>query len=668
MKAFLPSILSAVLLSSVSILGADDLDVWRWRNPVPTANSLFAAGFGANRFVVAGELGTAATSVDGLEWITANTGVTNTLNAVTFGSNLFVIVGDGGTILSSDNGLSWTARNSGTTNRLSGVAHGNGTFVAVGSGGTAVISTDATNWSVHMLTNSQPLEIAFGNNLFVATTTSNSFATTVDGAVWTTAPSLANGSLSGVVYGNGTFLAGGDTIFEFHGLVHNPVFWTSTNGVNWSQQPTFDGGFGPRPLTYGNGLFVSVGAVSAVATSTNASTWSVGTNFGFAVKAAAAGDGIFILAGEGGRTWRSSDGVNWSGQESSRDLLTGIQYANGVYVAIGGFYPNPWGSSGAGPTLLVSTNGLSFAPASVPISEPLSSIAVGNGLFIVAGQGGALYRSTDGLTWVRRGSGTLRDLHGIAHGNGMFVAVGEEGTIATSPEGLVWTLRFSGSAYPLYDVAYVNGLYVVVGYYGTILTSPDAITWTAQYTDAPGSLFRVAGGNGLFVAAGQAGTILTSRNGIDWTSSMTETLVDLYGLAFGSEGFLAAGGNVLLSSTDGVNWTRHNPVTNRGLLALLAVEYLNGNYWLAGDTGTILESGTAMAPRLFGQWDAQLGTFELSSTGGKLDVVYRLQNCTNMAGGTWSDLRAFTNSPAGMSFIDRGASLRSKCFYRLTSP
>jgi len=156
-------------------------------------------------------------------------------------------------------------------------------------------------------------------------------------------------------------------------------------------------------------------------------------------------------------------------------------------------------------------------------------------------------------------------MHGVAHGNGLFVAVGEEGTIATSPDGLVWTLRFSGSAYPLYDVAYVNDLYVVVGYYGTILTSPDAITWTAQYTDAPGSLFRVAGGNGLFVAVGQAGTILTSHNGIDWTSTMTETSVDLYGLAFGSEGFLAAGGNVLLSSTDGVNWIRHNPVTNRGL-------------------------------------------------------------------------------------------------------
>src|ERR1043166_4936371 len=120
------SILSALVLGFSSVLGADELDVWQWRNPVPSGESLYAAGFGANRFVVAGELGTVATSADGVEWITGNTGVTNTLNAVAFGSGWFVIVGDGGTILTSQDGVSWTARNPGTTNRLSGAAYGNG--------------------------------------------------------------------------------------------------------------------------------------------------------------------------------------------------------------------------------------------------------------------------------------------------------------------------------------------------------------------------------------------------------------------------------------------------------------------------------------------------------------------------------------------------------------
>src|SRR5262249_20359620 len=126
--------------------GAVDLDVWQWRNPLPSGNSLFAVAFGGNTFVVAGELGAASRSADGLEWLTVNTGITNTRHGMAYGNGLFVMVGDGGSIATSPDGESWTARASGTANPLWSVAFGNGTFVAVGSASTAVTSMDGVNW------------------------------------------------------------------------------------------------------------------------------------------------------------------------------------------------------------------------------------------------------------------------------------------------------------------------------------------------------------------------------------------------------------------------------------------------------------------------------------------------------------------------------------------
>src|SRR5687768_2050672 len=105
----------SLVLSSISLFGSD-LDAWQLRNPFPTPNSLFAAGYGANRFVVAGEYGIAATSLDGSNWTAVETGVTNNINGIIFGDNLFVGVGEKGTILTSPDGLKWTARDSGTTN------------------------------------------------------------------------------------------------------------------------------------------------------------------------------------------------------------------------------------------------------------------------------------------------------------------------------------------------------------------------------------------------------------------------------------------------------------------------------------------------------------------------------------------------------------------------
>ncbi len=73
------------------------------------------------------------------------------------------------------------------------------------------------------------------------------------------------------------------------------------------------------------------------------------------------------------------------------------------------------------------------------------------------------------------------------------------------------------------------------------------MNWTQQ-TLGGKKLFGVAYGNGLFVAVGgyvsllsSAGVILTSRDGVSWTKRTSGTGSLLYGVAYGNGTFVAVG-------------------------------------------------------------------------------------------------------------------------------
>lgn len=110
---------------------------------------------------------------------------------------------------------------------------------------------------------------------------------------------------------------------------------------------------------------------------------------------------------------------------------------------------------------------------------------------------------------------------GLCFGNSLYVAVGQSGAIYTSTDRSTWTSRTSGSSDFLWSVEYSStlGLYCAVGYTGAIITSPDGTTWTAR--TAP------VGVTGLYK--------------VRWSSSHSK--------------FFAVGGNKIIFSSDGVNWT-----------------------------------------------------------------------------------------------------------------
>jgi hypothetical protein len=153
-------------------------------------------------------------------------------------------------------------------------------------------------------------------------------------------------------------------------------------------------------------------------------------------------------------------------------------------------------------------------------------------------------------------------LNGVAYGNGRFVAVGNGGTILTSPDGVSWTQRTSGTIYPLYGVAYGNGTFVAVGGYFDYYGFSDYMS--------------------------SASTILTSTDGVNWTRRTSGTDNRLLGVTYGNGLFVAVGKDgTILTSPDGVSWTQRTSPEKRDLLS---VAYGNGTFVAVGDWGTILTS------------------------------------------------------------------------------
>ena len=257
------------------------------------------------------------------------------------------------------------------------------------------------------------------------------------------------------------------------------------------------------------------------------------------------GNGIFVVVGEAGTLYTSSDGDTWT-----------------------------WRSSGT--------------------NRSLRDVAYGGGTFVAVGEGGTILTSADGLAWTPQHSGTGRDLHGVGYGSDTFVAVGDRGSILTSPDGTTWTVRDSGTHQLLKKVVYGSRIFVAVGGNGTILTSSDGEEWTMRNSGTRGHLEGISYGKKTFVAAGEA--ILTSPDGIEWTRRTIGTNHRIFGVAYGSGAFAAAADNgAILISPDGAGWTAKDSGTH---LTLLTIAHGKEKFLVSGEGNILLVSEPLLSPQI----------------------------------------------------------------------
>ncbi len=274
-------------------------------------------------------------------------------------------------------------------------------------------------------------------------------------------------------------------------------------GATWTAVAAPTGTSNWRGVAFGSNIWVAVGNGQR-ATSTDGNAWTSvavtasGISFQNSIVFAT---GVFIIASQLGVS-TSANGTTWTSQSLSlAQNLVSVAYGNGIWLIA----DDRFLSSDVLSFMVSSTNGAGWAQSitTIPYAQP-TSIAFGNGQFVVVGYGGLVAKSTNGSGWVQQNLGSTSDLGllAVTFANNQFVTVTNSGKAYRSTDGATWT-KSTVTVNGLYGVSYGNGVYVAVGAAGSIFTSPDAVTWTRRTWSGPSAAFEDVGfGNSRFVAAG----------------------------------------------------------------------------------------------------------------------------------------------------------------------
>ena len=279
---------------NASLLTSMDGATWLNRTTV-TEDSLSSVAFGGGRFVAVGYRGEVVTSTNGVVWTRASTPTNLFLSGVAFGNGRFVAIGEYSTgLLFSTNGIDWALR-SRPSGYLLAVTYGGGLFLAVGYG-VILASSDGENWAIR--NSGHPSlylwTVTFGNGIFVAAGQNGTLLTSPDTITWTERSYGNSQNIYSSAFGNGTFVLG---------ATYNDSFVTSTDGVNWDNQPSGFPQHYSRGIAFSSGVFVSVGDgyQSPILTSFDGVSWDLrAPGETYSLSAVTAGAGTFVAVGYSG--------------------------------------------------------------------------------------------------------------------------------------------------------------------------------------------------------------------------------------------------------------------------------------------------------------------------------------------------------------------------------
>lgn len=281
--------------------------------------------------------------------------------------------------------------------------------------------------------------IAFGNNIFVAGSTTSFFYRSTNGTTWTEQSVAGTQFITDIAYGNGVFVLTGS--FDTGGGLYE--FRRTTNGITWNNV-TAPSNFMPQTIDYGNGFFVTTGthAVSSnsmIYRSTDGTTWT-GPTYNAAVgpKSVIYGNGVFLAISNTTSVYRSTD----NGGTFTSSTITGsvagnfitnqtkLAYGNGLFVST---INTNSGNEDREHQYITSTDGLtwsvvplsstrrtatkSYSPNYAPFGN--RDLVYVNNLFVSSVEYGYEI-SQNGSNWVFI-PGTYKQAGKAAYGNGIYV-------------------------------------------------------------------------------------------------------------------------------------------------------------------------------------------------------------------------------------------------------
>ena len=248
------------------------------RATTTVSDNFYGAAFGGGRYVVVGQAGTIARSLnastDPTDWQSfVPAPVNTTLRDVAYGNGRFVTVGSGGkTLVSTDGGGNWTPGSAPTGNILWRIEYGAGIFVATEFSVAGVLhtSTNGLNWTARSLPSTNRLnELVLGknpsgNSLFAAVGFAGTVLTSTNGINWTLQDiGTQRISLRSVAYGEGLFVAI---------TISGEYIYSENGGVTWFQKDipasVLTDVATVESIAFGNATFRVVGSNGAVLTAT----------------------------------------------------------------------------------------------------------------------------------------------------------------------------------------------------------------------------------------------------------------------------------------------------------------------------------------------------------------------------------------------------------------
>jgi hypothetical protein len=600
----------------------------------PLPSGLHSVAFGAGQYVAVGGSTVLATSSDGTHWTNPTVPRKNDMAWVTYGGGQFVTVGPGGTLFTSSTGVSWSNQVSGTIRNLRSVTFGNGLYVAVGDAGTILTSINGRDWVGQTAGTTHGLiSVAFGDSRFVAAGSTNILEST-DGVSWSQ-PAVSNSSIiTRVVFGLGRFMTDTGLVSTSKGTwVQAQQGLPPSSGLSFTENEFMAFYQGSLQITIDGLVWTTVGDLPN----------------GAQLAQAAFGNGLYVGVGPSGELI-STDGIQWSTVSFPSSLnLVGAGFAQGRFYTVGSEPSQVWSSpDGATWTgaLITSREGVFFSSA--------SGMVYGNGRYLLPA-GSMLVTSTNAQDWevLQLNVG----VHEIAFGDGLFAGAGDQGTVITSTDGVSWRLANSGTSNRLNSVSFGGHRFVAAGNNGTILTSTNGQEWLLAQAPTNGILLSVAYSDGVFVCVGTGGTILNSSDGLKWNLARSPTTVTLQRIAAGNEIFAAVGPGVILTSTNGVSWTRINP----GATGLpIGIAYGAGRF-LAVFSNTILQAD--LVPGILDPPGITPEGVALPING-LIGKSYQIEATTSLALPDWAPIGSVTNTQLTTVFTDMTAAGAPHRFYR----